>query len=157
KTLPFFCKLPAMKLLQLFILFTCISLPFMADAKKNPDLKTPYEKGNGNQTATYAECIDYYKKLDKEFPEIKLREYGKTDVGKPLHLVILSPEKVFEPEKIRKQNKRILFIQNGIHPGEPEGIDASMMLLRDLLQKPEWKQHLQNLVIIVTPAYNVDG
>ncbi|MFC5269664.1 M14 family metallopeptidase [Adhaeribacter terreus] len=142
---------------QLLLLFTCISLPFMADATKKPDLKTPYEKGNGNQTATYAECIDYYKKLDQAFPEIKLREYGKTDVGKPLHLVILSTEKVFEPEKIRKQNKRILFIQNGIHPGEPEGIDASMMLLRDLLQKPEWKQHLQNLVIIVTPVYNIDG
>ncbi|MBK0402275.1 M14 family metallopeptidase [Adhaeribacter sp. BT258] len=142
---------------QLLLLFTCISLPFMAEATKKTDLKTPYEKGNGNQTATYAECIDYYKKLDKEFSEIKLREYGKTDVGKPLHLVILSPEKVFEPEKIRKQNKRILFIQNGIHPGEPEGIDASMMLVRDLLQKPEWKQHLQNLVIIVTPVYNIDG
>ncbi|KAA9326007.1 M14 family metallopeptidase [Adhaeribacter soli] len=121
------------------------------------DWQTPYEKGNGNQTVTYADCIAWYQKLDKEYAQIKIREYGKTDVGKPLHLVVFSPEKVFDPDKIRKHNKRILFIQNGIHPGEPEGIDASMMLLRDLLQKPEWKQQLQNLVIIVVPVYNVDG
>ncbi len=146
-----------MNFLKSFLLFTCISLPFMADSKTTPDWKTPYEKGNGNQTATYAECIAWYQKLDKKYPEIKMREYGKTDVGKPLHLVIISPEKVFEPDKIRKQNKGILFIQNGIHPGEPEGIDASMMLARDLVQKPEWREHLKNLVVIITPVYNVDG
>lgn len=138
-------------------LFSFILIPFMAESTPSADWKTPYEKGNGNQTATYAECIAYYRQLDKKYPEIKMREYGKTDVGKPLHLVIISPEKVFEPEKIRKQNKGILFIQNGIHPGEPEGIDASIMLARDLVQKPEWKQHLQNLVIIITPVYNIDG
>jgi carbamoylphosphate synthase small subunit len=37
--------------------------------------------------------------------------------------------------KSKKQDKRVLLINNGIHPGEPEGIDASMMLVRDLLKK----------------------
>jgi carbamoylphosphate synthase small subunit len=50
-------------------------------------------------------------------------------------LVVLSKDKVFDPALIKKQNKRVLLINNGIHPGEPEGIDASMMLVRDLLEK----------------------
>lgn len=126
-------------------------------APTKTDWQTPYEKGNGNQTATYAECIAYYRKLDKEFSEAKLLEYGRTDVGKPLHLLVISQGKEFRPEKIREQNKRVLLIQNGIHPGEPEGIDASMMLARDLLQKPGWKEQLKDLVILVVPVYNVDG
>jgi hypothetical protein len=148
-----------MKFSFLFLLFTGFSLPFMqtASATVKTDWLTPYEKGNGNQTTTYAECIAWYKKLDKEYPELKLLEYGKTDVGKPIHLLIISPEKEFNPEKIRKQNKRILLIHNGIHPGEPEGIDASMMLARDLMQKPEWRTHLKDLVVLIVPVYNVDG
>jgi hypothetical protein len=34
-----------------------------------------------------------------------------------------------------KKNKAILFVNNGIHPGEPDGIDATMMLMRDLAVK----------------------
>ena len=33
-----------------------------------------------------------------------------------------------------KQHKVVVLVNNGIHPGEPDGIDASMMLLRDLAQ-----------------------
>lgn len=63
-------------------------------------------------------------------------------------------DKVFEPEQIRKQNKRILLINNGIHPGEPEGIDASMMLARDLLEN---KSLPKDVVICIIPVYNIDG
>src|SRR5688572_4176265 len=143
-----------MKFRFLIILFTGLTLPFMEtiSAPVKTDWQTPYEKGNGNQTVTYAECIAYYKKLDKEYPELKLLQYGKTDVGKPIHVLVINPEKEFDPEKIRKQNKRISLIQNGIHPGEPEGIDASMMLARDLMQQPEWREHLKNQVILIVPV-----
>src|SRR5690606_23502574 len=76
------------------------------------------------------------------------------DVGKPLHLLILSKDGVFTPEEARKAGKQILLINNGIHPGEPEGIDASMMLVRDILQRNALPQ---NLVICVIPVYNVGG
>jgi hypothetical protein len=45
---------------------------------------------------------------------------------------IVSPDKDFNFESIRKKNKRVILINNGIHPGEPDGIDASMLLARDL-------------------------
>jgi len=121
------------------------------------DLQTPYEKSKGTRTTTHQECISYYQQLDATYDEIKMAPYGNTDVGKPLHLVILSLDKDFDPISLRKKNKQILFIQNGIHPGEPEGIDASMMLARDFLQKKELRAQLQNLVVLFIPIYNIDG
>jgi hypothetical protein len=81
------------------------------------------------------------KNWQKLYPQqMKLINYGTTDVGKPLTLIVLSKDKVFDPAQIKKQNKRVLLINNGIHPGEPEGIDASMMLVRDLLKKNPTKR-----------------
>ena len=116
--------------------------------------QTPYELGNKNQTATYEQAIAYYKQLAKVSPQAKLLSYGTTDFGKPLHLLVLSKHKVFDPAELKKNNQRILLINNGIHPGEPEGIDASMMLARDLLKD----NHLpDNVVVCIIPIYNIDG
>ena len=94
----------------------------------------PFEQ-NKNTTASYNEVIAFYKELDAKFDQMQMLEYGPTDIGKNLNLVVLSKKKIFIPEEIRNNNIRILLINNGIHPGEPEGIDASMMLTRDLLSE----------------------
>ncbi|WP_316802508.1 M14 family metallopeptidase [Pedobacter nototheniae] len=116
--------------------------------------QTPYEHSNKTETTTYGEAIDYYETLAKTYPQAKLLTYGSTDFGKPLHLLVLSKDKLFDPEAIRKQNKRILLINNGIHPGEPEGVDASMMLARDLLKTDKLPK---DVVICIIPLYNIDG
>ena len=116
--------------------------------------QTPYEKGNKNQTATYNEVISYYKELTKAYPQAQFLTYGNTDFGKPLNLLVLSKNKVFDPVQIRKNGERILLINNGIHPGEPEGIDASMALARDLLKNNKLPD---NVVICIIPVYNIDG
>ncbi len=116
---------------------------------------TPFELSKDkNYTATYAEVMSYYQKLAKQYPQMKLINYGTTDIGKPLTLVVLSRDKVFDPKLIKQQNKRVLLINNGIHPGEPEGIDASMMLSRDLLKKNALPK---DVVICMIAVYNIDG
>lgn len=129
-------------------------LTIMANAQNKSDFLTVYEKGNGNQTATYEETIAYFKKLDQNFETIAMQEMGLTDCGEPLHMVTFSADKNFDFEKIRK-NKAILLLNNGIHPGEPDGIDATMMMFRDLafgnIKVPE------NLVIVNIPVYNIGG
>ncbi|MFT3796761.1 M14 family metallopeptidase [Flavobacterium sp.] len=123
-------------------------------AQNQPDFRTVYEKGNGNQTATYQETIAYFKLLDQQFETISMKEMGPTDSGEPLHMVTFSPDKNFDFDKIR-QKKAILLLNNGIHPGEPDGIDATMMLFRDLalgkITVPK------NLVIVNIPVYNIGG
>ncbi|MCW4468835.1 M14 family metallopeptidase [Flavobacterium sp. MFBS3-15] len=137
-----------MKKLLALLLFTAT-----LSAQKNM-YTTHYEKGNRNQTATYQETIDYFRLLDKDFESIQLLEMGLTDCGIPLHIVIYNPDKVFDFAKMH-DNKAVLFINNGIHPGEPDGIDATMMLFRDLAigKVPAPK----NTVIISIPIYNIGG
>ncbi|MBL7775427.1 MAG: hypothetical protein JNK89_05460, partial [Saprospiraceae bacterium] len=102
--------------------------------------------------------IACYEKLAAAYPgQFRLSAVGSTDSGRPLHVAVLSKDGLFEPGQIRAAGRRILLINNGIHPGEPEGIDATVMLLRDLLQHPERQQVLEHLVVVVIPVYNVDG
>ncbi|SFD10176.1 Zinc carboxypeptidase [Chitinophaga sp. CF118] len=119
------------------------------------DLTTRYERTQGKETVTYNECISYYHLLVKHFPQIHMLELGNTDSGYPLNLVIYSPTKDFDFASLRKRNKRIILINNGIHPGEPDGIDASMLLLRDLATGK--KKLPDNIVLAVIPLYNIGG
>lgn len=118
---------------------------------------TRCEKSKFTETTTYKECIEYYKTLESNFDQIKIFEYGTTDVGKPLHLVVISKDKIFNPEQIHKLNKRIVLVNNGIHPGEPEGIDASMILARNLLSDKNLNLLLENVVLTIIPVYNIGG
>ena len=116
---------------------------------------TPFEQHKSrNITATYQETIEFYKELDAKYEQMQFLECGPTDIGKNLNLVVLSHDKVFDPQEIRRTNKRVLLINNGIHPGEPEGIDASMMLARDLLSKNKLPR---DVVICIIPVFNIDG
>lgn len=126
----------------------------MANAQNKTAFLTPYEKRNGNQTATYEETIAYFQLLDKNFETISMQEMGLTDSGEPLHIVTFNPDKDFDFETIQKE-KAVLLINNGIHPGEPDGIDATMMLFRDLaLGKIKIPK---NVVIVNIPIYNIGG
>ena len=125
------------------------------DTKKELDFKTVFEKSEGLETATYDETISFYKNLSTEYSEISMDSIGKTDSGYPLHMVTLNPEGEFNFNTIREQNKRILLINNGIHPGESDGIDATMMLFRDIVQgKIKTPEHT---VLVTIPIYNIGG
>src|SRR5437868_3891133 len=117
---------------------------------------TPFEKSSDkNYTATYAEIIAYYQKLAKQYPrQMRMINYGATDVGKPLSLIVLSKGGLFDPALIKRQNKRVMLINNGIHPGEPEGIDASMIIVRDLLKNNKLPN---DVVLCFIAVYNIDG
>ncbi|MBZ9728903.1 M14 family metallopeptidase [Salegentibacter sp. JZCK2] len=120
----------------------------------NYDFKTRFEKSNGKETGSYDEIIDFYTQLAKSSAKIKLQEFGKTDSGKPLHLAVYSPNENFDFEDLREKNS-IILINNGIHPGESDGIDATMMLFRDLagdsINVPT------NTVLATIPIYNIGG
>ena len=72
-----------------------------------------------------------------------------------MHLVLISSDKTFNPKKWHQENKIVILINNGIHAGEPDGIDASMMLARDIannkIKVPE------NVCLAIIPVYNIGG
>jgi len=97
------------------------------------DFTTTFEISQGLETATYEETIEFYKNLSEVYSAVSIDSIGSTDSGNPLHLVTLNSEANFNFNNIREK-KRILLINNGIHPGESDGIDATMLLFRDLAQ-----------------------
>jgi len=112
------------------------------------DFTTVFEKSNGLETPTYQETIQYYKDLAEEFSAISIDSIGTTDSGKPLHFVTISP-------KTETKETVTLLINNGIHPGESDGIDATMMLFRDIAQgKIKAPKHTK---LVTIPIYNVGG
>ncbi|NVN19144.1 hypothetical protein GUA46_12415 [Muricauda sp. HICW] len=137
-------------LAAVFLLISCES----ETQGEKSSYQTHYEASGGLETATYRQTIDYYMGLAREFPQINIHTTGKTDSGIPLHTVTFNPDGDFNYENIRKE-KSIILINNGIHPGESDGIDATMMLYRDLatgkLKMPE------NTVLVTIPIYNVGG
>lgn len=119
-------------------------------------LLTPFEKNN-KTTTTYEECISFYKNLEKTSKLVKVIEAGPSDVGYPIHTIVLSSHNDFTAEKSRKSGKTILLINNGIHPGEPEGIDASMLYAREMVTDGNKSKLLDQITIVIIPIYNVGG
>lgn len=130
--------------------------------------EVPYFNSNGNQTPEYKNVIKYYNSLAAESKNISIMVMGQSDASEPIYLV-----KLFNNTPNEKIN---ILINNGIHPGEPEGIDACMILAKNILlvqnkqsiakQKYFSKNYresetLLNILdyvnIYIIPIYNVDG
>ncbi len=118
---------------------------------KSQDLRTPFEKNN-DHSATYTEGVAFYKTLAQKYPKwLKLSEVGMTDAGYPLHVGVVSFDGSFTPQLARQRQKVIFFVNNAIHPGEPEGVDATMMLVRDYLKNAENQRFMKNIVLVFIP------
>jgi len=124
----------------------------------NEDLLTPYERGNQNQTSTWEECINFYTMLQSKYPHVlKLFQIGSSDAGTPIHAGLVTSDGLHDFTEIKRQYRPIFFNNNGIHPGEPEGIDACMALVRDFCINPGMLKSLKRVVFLFIPVYNVDG
>lgn len=152
-------------MLQKMIKITWITyfyLPFLgllnsALMAQAPSFPIPFEEDQ-NTSATYQQTIAYYEALAVAYPsKVQLTAHGTTDSGHPLHQLIVSLDGDFSPESLRKKGRKVLFINNAIHPGEPCGVDASMLLTRDYLQDEKLQQNLSDVVLVIIPFYNIGG
>jgi hypothetical protein len=134
------------------LLLFSICIPFLASSQTIP---TKYEQSHFLESPAYQEAIDWWKMMDARFPQIKMLTMGPSDAGFPLHLVIVSADADVNIASLQKKNRRIILINNGIHPGEPDGIDASMLLVRDIVTHK--KSLPANVVLAIIPVYNIGG
>src|SRR4029077_485558 len=72
-------------------------------------------------------------------------------------MLIVSKDRVFTPEGARALGKPVVLIQNGIHAGEIEGKDASLMLIRDLAVLHRGEALLDSVVLLVLPLFSADA
>ncbi|MCF6351626.1 MAG: M14 family metallopeptidase [Cyclobacteriaceae bacterium] len=138
--------------MTLLLITSFISLPVTGQG-----FLTVYEKSNHLETSTYQEGIDFYKNLAGAYSEITIVEKGLTDSGYSLHIVIISKSGVFDIAKLKATGKAFLLVNNAIHPGEPDGVEASQMLARNLVEDKKLNALLDNTVVVIIPFYNIGG
>src|SRR5690606_31703643 len=76
--------------------------------------------------------------------------------SREIKMVIATAEKKFTPQALAQSSKPLLLIQAGIHSGEIDGKDASMMLLRDIVNGSK-KDLLDRVNLLFIPILSVDG
>ncbi len=114
----------------------------------------------GNTSPTYPELIDHLKKLDKAHKELSLYNMGPSDYGLPIYLFVINGGKDSTRTFAKAQAGTSILINNAIHPGEPDGINACLIWLDQWIAqgKPlEAKNGDKLPVIAFIPAYNVGG
>ncbi|HEX6901598.1 MAG TPA: M14 family metallopeptidase [Thermoanaerobaculia bacterium] len=143
----------------LFLLFTPV-IAAAQDAPQKADIpaewRTPAEAANFEATPSYEQTLEFVRKLQTRFPELYLGFYGTSGQGRPMPFLVVSKEKAFTGRKAQKLGKPIVMIQNGIHAGEIDGKDASLMILRDMAFGRH-KEILDKVTLVIVPIYNVDG
>ncbi|WP_269513442.1 M14 family metallopeptidase [Brevundimonas subvibrioides] len=126
------------------------SRALLADAT-NPWI-TDFERDPAHDfSPDYAATRAWFDRLDAASDLIRIVQFGTSPEGRPIYAVIASRDgATLDPAK------PVLLAQAGIHPGEIDGKDAGMMLLRDIAfgDKGELIDHA-NLVLI--PILSVDG
>ncbi|WP_396593711.1 M14 family metallopeptidase [Brevundimonas sp. R86498] len=118
------------------------SNPWITDFERDPAL---------DFSPDYAATRAWFDRLDAASDLIRIEQFGTSPEGRPIYAVIASRDgTTLDP------TKPVLLAQAGIHPGEIDGKDAGMMLLRDIAfgSKGDLIDRA-NLVLI--PILSVDG
>lgn len=155
-----------MRLLIFIAYFTAIFPTF----GQKTDWATFYEKSGKKETPRYQETIDFCRQMDTFSPMVTMVFFGKSPQGRDLPLLIIDKQGLTNPESIRSAGKTIVLIEACIHPGEPEGKDAGLMLVRDLIiNNPDAgtqafssgnhsiSELTDHVSILFIPIFNVDG
>ncbi len=128
------------------------------DSATLPDeWRTKTERTKYEETARYAEVVDFCRRLGAASPHAYYTAFGRSGEGRELPLLILSTVRAFTPEAARASGKLLVLVQNCIHPGECAGKDASLELARDVLITGTRKQLLSEVNLLIMPIFNPDG
>ncbi|MEP1093688.1 MAG: M14 metallopeptidase family protein [Cyclobacteriaceae bacterium] len=156
-------------------------LPFALFAQiPKPSEIFGFEPGADYKLANYAQLQEYYQKLDEASDRVTLTEIGKTTLGKPMLLLMISSEEnISNLDKYRKisrdmalakidestarQNskdgKAVIWIDGGLHATER----APAQMLPELAYKvvteesDEMKKIRDNVILLLMPVMNPDG
>ena len=110
--------------------------------------KTPYEVSGQVHTATVDQAREWYQAMAREFPDrCELVEMGPSDAALPIQVFVVA-SRSSDPVKV--------LVNNAIHPGEPEGVDACMLWVRDVLLA-EGSTACNQVEYHIVLHYNVGG
>ncbi len=135
----------------LLLSISCTETPrpeeFITDCEKSDFVKTP----------RFKETMDFFRKLADVSDKVHVTSFGTSPEGRDLSLVIVDKDGLQRPEDIRKKGRLIILVESCIHSGEPDGKDASMIFLRDIIIHQKDINLLDHVSFLFIPVFNVDG
>ena len=118
---------------------------------------TPAERTDFRKTPRYGETMEFFGRLAELSPMVSFGTFGETPQGRALNLVVVDKDGLTDPALVRKAGRVVIMVQSCIHSGEPDGKDACMIWLRDLILTGKDKSLLKDVSFVMIPIFNADG
>ena len=143
------------------LLFCCaLALALCVGCKSQPapeEFITDCELSDFVKTPHFDETMAFFHKLADYSKMVNIESFGTSAQGRDLALVIVDKEGLTSPDEIRRKGRAIILVESCIHSGEPDGKDASMIMLRDMVVHGKDVELLDNVSFLMIPVFNVDG
>lgn len=147
----------------------CAALPILmgqlVPAQVPSEWQTLAEKTGFAKTGRYDEAVAFCRKLDAASNDAEVRVFGQSPQGRDMVALVLSRDPAFRSG--RGSTRPVVMVQNGIHSGEIEGKDASMMLAREMVvpanklggtgSAPRLGSILDKVSIVIVPVFSCDA
>jgi hypothetical protein len=114
-------------------------------------MQTRAEATGYRETSLHRHVMEFLAALPARGTSIT--SFGTSPGGRDMPLVVMSANGITTPAEARRSGLPTVLVINGIHAGEVEGKEASLMLLRDLAGS----ELLAELTLVVVPLFNPDG
>jgi len=119
--------------------------------------QTRAEATSYKETSLHAHVMEFLAKLAaRNDKRIAITSFGTSPEGRDMPVVVVSAHGIRTPAESRAKGLPVVLVINGIHAGEVEGKEASLMLLRDILDGTH-ADLVANLTLVVVPLFNPDG
>lgn len=112
-------------------------------------------KWTGNTSPNYFELVNECKEYAKKHSEIQLFNMGDSDSGLPIYLLIVNGSEDSTSTFVKARNSTSVLVNNAIHPGEPDGVNAMLIWLEQWVLEGKPTKGMPTIAFI--PAYNVGG
>lgn len=162
------------------ILLALLIVQLLGAAVPAPREHFGFTPGDDYKLAGYNQIISYFQKLDHSSTQLKLVEFGKTSLGKPMYAAFISAAENLkkldeyreinrklalglvsetEAKKLSENGKVIVWIDSGLHATEVAPSQHAPELAYQLLtsESAETKRILQQVILIQIPCINPDG
>jgi hypothetical protein len=114
------------------------------------------EKTNYARTTSTLDLAEFVDTVKWNSENVAVINVFTSAMRKVAPAIVLANPRVTSPQEAVKSGKPVMFIQGNIHPAEPEGTEAILMAMREILFGAK-KPLLDNQIVIFLPVFNVDG
>ena len=139
-----------------------------------------FTPGDDRKLAGYAEMVAYFRKLEASSNRLRLVEFGRTSLGKPMYLAIISaPENLRQLDRYRRISRRlalgqpapeearrlaaagkvVVWIDSGLHSSEVATAQHSPELAWRMVtgETGEIRRIRRDVILLQVPVLNPDG